>query len=99
MDAVATVELEVRELIRRRGIDPVADVAGARAVVQEAVADYDERAMSGGLPTLGDHVLSAKVHPHGTGDDQDAARPGSRLVDMTAMAAALPLGRAGRTRR
>ncbi|MGA8045429.1 MAG: ATPase, T2SS/T4P/T4SS family [Dermatophilaceae bacterium] len=54
MDAVATVELEVRELIRRRGIDPVADVAGARAVVQEAVADYDERSMSGGLPALGD---------------------------------------------
>ena len=60
MDAVATVELEVRELIRRRGIDPVADVAGARAVVQEAVADYDERAMSGGLPTLGDLDVAVK---------------------------------------
>ncbi|KAB7741830.1 CpaF family protein [Nostocoides sp. F2B08] len=60
MDAVATVELEVRELIRRRGIDPVADVAGARAVVQEAVADYDDRAMSGGLPTLGDLDVAVK---------------------------------------
>ena len=60
-----------------------------------SIADYFR--MYG--PALGDHVLSAKVHPHGTGDDQDAARPGSRLVDMTAMAAALPLGRAGRTRR
>lgn len=60
MDAVATVELEVRELIRRRGIDPVADVAGARAVVQEAVADYDERSMSGGLPALGDLDVAVK---------------------------------------
>jgi pilus assembly protein CpaF len=54
VDAVAMVELEVRELIRRRGIDPVADVLGARRMVQEAVADYDERSMSGGLPQLPD---------------------------------------------
>ncbi|MDO5503305.1 MAG: ATPase, T2SS/T4P/T4SS family [Actinomycetia bacterium] len=54
MDAVGTVELEVRELIRRRGIDPVKDVLSARAIVQEAVADYDERSMSGGMPQLAD---------------------------------------------
>ena len=54
MNAVATVELEVRELIRRRNIDPVADVLAARKVVEEAVADYDERSMSGGLPQLPD---------------------------------------------
>lgn len=54
MDAVATVELEVRELIRRRGIDPVRDVRAARQVVQEAVADYDDRALSGGLVQLPD---------------------------------------------
>jgi pilus assembly protein CpaF len=54
VDAVAMVELEVRELIRRRGIDPVADVLGARRMVQEVVADYDERSMSGGLPQLPD---------------------------------------------
>lgn len=52
--AVATVELEVRELIRRRAIDPMQDVLAARKVVQEAVADYDERAMSGSLPPLPD---------------------------------------------
>ena len=54
MDAVATVELEVRELIRRRAIDPMQDVLGTRRIVEEAVADYDERAMSGGLPALPD---------------------------------------------
>ncbi|HHU09901.1 MAG TPA: CpaF family protein [Intrasporangiaceae bacterium] len=54
MDAVATVEHEVRELIRRRGIDPVRDVGAARQVVTEAVTDYDERSMSGGLPQLPD---------------------------------------------
>jgi pilus assembly protein CpaF len=54
VNAVATVELEVRELIRRRNIDPVADVLAARKVVEEAVADYDERSMSGGLPQLPD---------------------------------------------
>lgn len=52
MNAVATVEFEVRELIRRRNIDPVTDVLAARKVVEEAVADYDERSMSGGLPQL-----------------------------------------------
>lgn len=54
VDAVATVELEVRELIRRRAIDPMQDVLAARKIVQEAVADYDERAMSGSLPPLPD---------------------------------------------
>ncbi|MCA1781404.1 MAG: CpaF family protein [Dermatophilaceae bacterium] len=60
MDAVATVELEVRELIRRRGIDPVQDVVGARRLVMEVVADYDERSMSGGLPQLPDRADAVK---------------------------------------
>lgn len=54
MDAVATVELEVRELIRRRSMDPMQDVVATRRMVQEAVADYDERSMSGSLPPLAD---------------------------------------------
>ena len=40
MDAVATVELEVRELIRRRALDPMRDIAATRRMVQEAVADF-----------------------------------------------------------
>ncbi len=54
MDAIAQVELEVRELIRRSGVDPVREGRVVRALVEEVVADYDERALSGGLPALGD---------------------------------------------
>lgn len=61
MDAVATVELEVRELIRRRGIDPVKDVMAAREIVHEAVTDYDERSMSGGMPQLPDLADAVKA--------------------------------------
>ena len=61
MDAVATVELEVRELIRRRGIDPVKDVLAAREIVHEAVTDYDERSMSGGMPQLPDLADTVKA--------------------------------------
>ena len=61
VDAVTTVELEVRELIRRRGIDPVRDVLAAREVVQQAVADYDDRSLSGGLPQLPDIADAVKA--------------------------------------
>jgi pilus assembly protein CpaF len=52
MDAVTTVETEVRELIRRSGIDPARDPRSLDKLVREAVADYDERSLHGGLPTL-----------------------------------------------
>jgi pilus assembly protein CpaF len=50
MDAVAVVEDEVRELVRRRGLDPLADPSAMRALVGEVFADYDERSLSGALP-------------------------------------------------
>ena len=46
LDAVSVVEDEVRELVRRRGLDPVADRAAVRRLVDEVVADYDERALT-----------------------------------------------------
>jgi len=52
--ALASLEEDVRELIRRRRLDPVRDDVAVRAVIGEAVAEYDERALVGGLPTLGD---------------------------------------------
>ncbi|CCH76782.1 putative type II/type IV pathway secretion protein [Nostocoides japonicum T1-X7] len=61
MDAVMTVESEVRELIRRSGLDPARDQAAVQRLVRDAVADYDERALSGGLPSLGDPGLAAKA--------------------------------------
>lgn len=52
MDAVTTVESEVRELIRRSGLDPARDVRELDRLVRDAVADYDERSLHGGLPSL-----------------------------------------------
>ncbi|MFP5333884.1 MAG: CpaF family protein [Actinomycetes bacterium] len=54
MDAIAIVEDEVRELVRRRGVDPVRDPAVARRLVEDVVADYDERSLTGHLPPLVD---------------------------------------------
>ena len=56
MDAMAHVELEVRELIRRSGVDPVREGRAVRDLVRDVVADYDERSLSGGLPSLSDPV-------------------------------------------
>lgn len=61
MDAVTSVEFDVRELIRRKGIDPVKDVLAARQLIQEAVAEYNERSMSGGLPQLPDLAEAVKA--------------------------------------
>ncbi|RJK96372.1 CpaF family protein [Vallicoccus soli] len=60
MGAVAVVEDEVRELVRRRGLDPVADPQAVRRLVDEVVADYDERSLSGSLPPLADLAGAAR---------------------------------------
>ncbi|KRF27118.1 CpaF family protein [Phycicoccus sp. Soil802] len=52
MDALVTVESEVRELIRRSGVDPARDVGELDRLVRDAVADYDERSLHGSLPAL-----------------------------------------------
>ncbi len=54
MDAVALIEVDVREHIRRSELDPILDVAEIRRVVSDAVADYDDRSIRGSLPRLGD---------------------------------------------
>lgn len=54
MEAVRNVESEVRELIRRTGLDPSRDTRAVDRLVRDAVADYDERSLHGGLPTLPD---------------------------------------------
>ncbi|SDT42679.1 pilus assembly protein CpaF [Pseudarthrobacter equi] len=53
MDALGIVEDEVRELIRRRGLDPLNQSGEVRRLVDAAVTDYDERALMGPLPPLG----------------------------------------------
>ena len=52
MDAFALLEDEVRELIRRKGLDPLRQGAEVRALVEDAVNDYGERSLLGAVPTL-----------------------------------------------
>ncbi len=61
MLAIAVVEDEVRELVRRRGLDPVADPGSIRLLVDEVITDYDERSMSGSLPQLADSHEAARA--------------------------------------
>ncbi|HWJ85039.1 MAG TPA: ATPase, T2SS/T4P/T4SS family [Cellulomonas sp.] len=61
MDGVAILEGEVRELIRRRGLDPVRDRPGIDALVSDALADYDERSVIGSVPTLPDPAAAHKA--------------------------------------
>jgi pilus assembly protein CpaF len=60
VNAISTVEDEVRELVRRRGLDPVADPAAVRRLVDEVITDYDERSLSGSLPQLADARQAAR---------------------------------------
>ena len=56
MDAVALVTDEVREVIRRGGVDPVRDPGAARRLVEATVTEYDDRAMRSPLPPIGDRT-------------------------------------------
>jgi pilus assembly protein CpaF len=51
-DGVAVLEREVRELVRRRGVDPVAEAGRFGDLVREAVSDYEERAARGVVTAL-----------------------------------------------
>jgi pilus assembly protein CpaF len=54
MNPSDVVEGEVRELVRRRALDPVSDAAAMRRLVEEVVADYDDRALTSVLPPIAD---------------------------------------------
>jgi pilus assembly protein CpaF len=59
--AYDTVEAEVRELVRRCGLDPVEDRVAMRRLVDEVVLDYDDRALTSSLPPLADPVTAARA--------------------------------------
>ncbi|MDQ3431314.1 MAG: Flp pilus assembly complex ATPase component TadA [Actinomycetota bacterium] len=61
MNAVALVESEVRELVRRRGLDPSGEPAAVRRLVEEVLVHYDERSLSGNLPQLVDKSDAARA--------------------------------------
>ncbi|SOD73063.1 pilus assembly protein CpaF [Jatrophihabitans sp. GAS493] len=48
------VEDEVRELIQRRGIDPIVEPATTRRLVEEVIGEYLDRSVTSSLPPLGD---------------------------------------------
>jgi len=63
LDAVTVVEDEVRELVRRRGLDPVVDGAAIRRLVDDVVADYEERSFTSALPAIVDaRAVARKVY-------------------------------------
>ncbi len=60
MDATTVIEREVRELVRRRGLDPANEMAAVRRLVDEVIADYDERTLTSSLPPLADSRRAAQ---------------------------------------
>lgn len=60
-DGVGLLESEVRELIRRRGLDPARDAADVTDLIAAAVADYDDRSLVGLVPRLEDPARATKM--------------------------------------
>ncbi|MGH9251659.1 MAG: CpaF family protein [Acidimicrobiales bacterium] len=61
MTALEIIDAEVRHVVRREGLDPVADPAAVRRIVDDVVATYDERSLSRPLPPLGDARTIART--------------------------------------
>jgi pilus assembly protein CpaF len=59
--AQAILETEVRELVRRRGIDPIAEPETVARLVDEVVGDYRDRAITSSLPPMGDAVATSRA--------------------------------------
>lgn len=54
MAALDLIDAQVREMVRRRGLDPVGAPEAVRRVVEETVRAYDERSLTGAVPGLDD---------------------------------------------
>ena len=54
MDALAWVEDEVRDRVRRSELDPLAEPTAVRELTRSVIADYGERSAQAGLPLLAD---------------------------------------------
>ena len=54
MDAVRILEDEVREVVRRQGVDPQREGERVRLLIHEAVSDYESRSLVSSLPPLDD---------------------------------------------
>lgn len=58
--AVELVEEEVRELVRRAGLDPMVERGALRELVEAAVEDYELRSLQGVLPRLTDPAAAIR---------------------------------------
>src|SRR5690606_24691210 len=59
--AVGVLENEVRELVRRRGVDPLRDRAAVDELVRDAVADYETRSALGVVTPLADPAAAGRA--------------------------------------
>jgi pilus assembly protein CpaF len=55
------IEGEVRELVRRRGVGGADDSGTVRALIDDVIADYAERALTSNMPTLAEPATVAKA--------------------------------------
>ncbi len=60
MTAVDLIDTEVREIVRQQGLDPAAEPAAVRRIVDQVITAYDERSLSVALPALGDVGAAAR---------------------------------------
>ena len=58
--AQAILETEVRELVRRRGVDPIAEPAVVARLVEEVVGEYRDRSVTASLPPMGDPIAATR---------------------------------------
>ena len=58
--ATEHIHAEVRELVRRRGLDPLSDPRGTRLLIDEAINHYEERVPTSALPPLMDRNGAAR---------------------------------------
>jgi len=54
MDAVRILEGELREVVRRQGVDPQLEGERVRLLIADAIADYESRSLVSSLPPLDD---------------------------------------------
>ncbi len=59
-EAATAIESQVRELIRKRGVDPVRDVGAVRTMVDDALASWEQRALAGSVAPYEDRFTVAK---------------------------------------
>jgi pilus assembly protein CpaF len=61
MTAIEIIDAEVRDVVRREGLDPVAEPSAIRPIVDRVVASYDERSLTQALPPLRDRQAVARA--------------------------------------